>query len=709
VSLRERAEPWGNTKRQPGLSENPDKGLCLTATNAPSASLRQLDSERSKPPIAQKVPQWSNLPRPKLATLVLKGSRTQIRFSRRTLSGTPNPSHPVPSKLLRLSSVIFVASTLWYLPWLFASVRLDDPWLTFPLLAANILTVLSMVLAVVNNWSRSVPEPRFVPYGIEPVVGILIPTCGEPPDMVARTLQSVLTQRWPESQFVVIVGDDAHNPDIASMVRGTAAQFPDAHVIYHEPPLGCDPDRRGDAKAGNLNSCLDLLKSEFNVEWVETRDADDALGSRGFLRMCLGQLMTDSDLAFVQTIKTARVSRADPFDNNFVAFYRGNMFARHAANAVFPCGSGVVWRHSALDDIGGFPDWNLVEDLQSGVEAIRRGWRGCYLPIVGVCSQHAPEDIPNVYKQRGTWALDTMRLLLWADLRGLTARQLLHFAEPALYYMQCFGTVTLIYTTIATLLFHIHPLIASQTSYWLHLLPFVAALEFFLAMLVGGRSIRSAMRMRVMLIGLFPVFTKACLLAVFYGPTRKPSYKVTRKEDVFSWYWRETLMQSACIVALSASIIYSVLYVPHHFTPDAGGIYWAVFFCVLLSSFVRKSWFGVNSKHPSRSDSALPSAVAYPFTTFPTSIGELNLVPCSGARGAKSYDPLPSSFANKKVLRGRAVPRHRRSRRIPSFTGSRISAPRYRPSGRGPSFVRSGAHAQRRRRGMGAHPVRAMK
>ncbi len=52
-----------------------------------------------------------------------------------------------------------------------------------------------------------------------------------------------------------------------------------------------------------------------------------------------------------------------------------------------------------------------------------------YLPIVGAVGQHAPEDLPNVYKQRGTWALDTVRLMLWGDLRGLTLRQRAHFAE----------------------------------------------------------------------------------------------------------------------------------------------------------------------------------------------------------------------------------------------------------------------------------------
>ena len=65
-------------------------------------------------------------------------------------------------------------------------------------------------------------------------------------------------------------------------------------------------------------------------------------------------------------------------------------FIRHAANAVFPCGSGVVWRRSALQDIGNFPTWNLVEDLQSGVEALCRGWRGCGWPSLGLFGANEP-------------------------------------------------------------------------------------------------------------------------------------------------------------------------------------------------------------------------------------------------------------------------------------------------------------------------------
>ena len=184
--------------------------------------------------------------------------------------------------------------------------------------------------------------------------------------------------------------------------------------------------------------------------------------------------------AYIQTIKEARVSPGDPFDNNQPHFYRGSMLARHAANAVFPCGSGLVWRRQALADIGGFPTWNLVEDLQSGIEALRRGWRGVYLPILGAVAQHAPEDIPVTYKQRGTWAVDTMRLVFWGGLRGLRLRQRLQFLELGLFYLQSFAMLAFMAAPIIGFAFVVYPVEASAGLYSLHFWPFAAALELFL-------------------------------------------------------------------------------------------------------------------------------------------------------------------------------------------------------------------------------------
>ena len=153
---------------------------------------------------------------------------------------------------------------------------------------------------------------------------------------------------------------------------------------------------------------------------------------------------------------------------------------------MFPCGSGLVWRRRALDDIGGFPTWNLVEDFQSGVEALRRGWQGCYLPIVGAVGQHAPEDVPNVVKQRGTWAIDSVRLLVWGKRQGLTVRQRLAFSETLLFYLHSW--TLLVYIPCAALTSTgLLPLNGTLGGYFGHLLPYAVAADLRL-LLLNSRS-----------------------------------------------------------------------------------------------------------------------------------------------------------------------------------------------------------------------------
>jgi cellulose synthase (UDP-forming) len=391
---------------------------------------------------------------------------------------------------VKVAGLLLLATTLLYMPWMLTSLNGSLPWLAWPFAAANVYSLGYGLVSVANAWQRRVPERRPSPVGDEPEVAVIIPTCGESVAMILRTIVSVLEQDWPAERLTVVVSDDGHDPEL----RAALHDYP---VRYHEPPPRDAPGRDGAAKAGNLNSALAMLDAEYpDIGYIETRDADDELGSNAFLRHVVGQLEAGWGLAFVQTIKEAQVSAGDPFNNRESMFYRGQMLARNAGNAVFPCGSGVVWRRSALHEIGNFPTWNLVEDLQSGVEALRCGWSGMYLPIVGAVGQHSPEDVPNVYKQRGTWAIDTVRLMVWGNLKGLTLRQRLHFAEMLLFYINAF-TVLIYLPSIACSLLGWTPLAATGTGYIVHMLPLVLATEVSTtpSMTAGaasaGRSARS--------------------------------------------------------------------------------------------------------------------------------------------------------------------------------------------------------------------------
>lgn len=510
---------------------------------------------------------------------------------------------------IRAAGLLLLATTLLYAPWMLTSLNGDVPWLAWPFAVANVFSLAYGVLAVFNAWSRKVPEPRPLASGNEPRVAVIIPTCGEPVAMVLRTITSVLVQDWPADRLVVVISDDGHDPRLEEAVSALP-------VVYHRPPDRFAPGRDGAAKAGNLNSAVALLDAEYpDIPYIETRDADDEVGSNAFLRHVVGQLEAAERLAFVQTVKQAQVSAGDPFNNWEPMFYRGQMLARNAADAVFPCGSGLVWRRTALREIGDFPTWNLVEDVQSGLEALRRGWSGMYLPIVGAVAQHAPEDVPNFYKQRGTWAIDTVRLMVWCRLKGLNLRQRAQFWEMLVFYLNAFTAFVYIPSVVCALL-GTTVLVASGTDYVVHLLPLVLAVEVWLLVLnlpYGDRRlrqrrlVRKLWQTRLMWTGMAPVYVKAVVLAIMGGPNRKPSYVVTRKENDVRWHWRYTLPQTTLVLIVLCVMVYGLRF--GTFPSVAvlvGSVYWGGLNIALLTSFISRGWYGI--KRVNRAARKLASA-----------------------------------------------------------------------------------------------------
>jgi cellulose synthase (UDP-forming) len=494
---------------------------------------------------------------------------------------------------LRLAGLLLAAASVWYIPWLAYHLNRQALWLSVPFALATVLMAIMTFVTVINHWRNGQPEPHPLPAGNEPAIAIIIPTAGEPPAMVYATAKSVLDQDYPCAAMGVFISDDAHSTPVREMVQRLRAEYPAAHIAYHEPPSRGDPRRRGEAKSGNLNSALEMIQRYSpHVQFIETRDADDLVGVPTFLREAIGQLVAAPEAAFVQTIKESIVAPGDPFGNQEPLFYRKAMLAKHSDNAVFPCGSGMIWRRKALEDIGGFPTWNLVEDLQSGVEALRRGWRGIYLPIVGALGQTAPEDIPNMIKQRGVWALDTMRITFWLDKRGLNLMQNLQFSELGFFYMLSLAVLTFMIVPIITLAFDVYPIITNHVAYIQHFWPYAAAVEFLLVALADGLPYEALWRSRQTWLGMAPVYVKATWLALTNGPHHKPTYKVTRKTHAYAFYWREVLPQIILFLALLGSSIYHVLTHPLLLTADLGSLFWACFFMLGLSRVIRNSWHG---------------------------------------------------------------------------------------------------------------------
>jgi cellulose synthase (UDP-forming) len=207
--------------------------------------------------------------------------------------------------------------------------------------------------------------------------------------------------------------------------------------------------------------------------------------------------------------------------------------------------------------------------------------------------QTAPEDIPNMVKQRGTWAIDTMRLTFWGDKSGLSLGQHLQFAELGFFYVLSFAVLVFAITPIFSLVFDIYPITTTQTEYALRFWPYALSVELLLIALADGLPFELLWRARQTWLGMAPVYIKATLVALFYGPKGKPTYRVTRKEHVYRWYWREILPQLVLFLALIGASVYHLLTESLFYTADLGSLFWATLFAVGLSRTVRNSWHGL--------------------------------------------------------------------------------------------------------------------
>src|SRR5262245_41736433 len=74
---------------------------------------------------------------------------------------------------VRAASVVLLLSLLIYVPWLVVHSDWRYPGVTWPFLLGHVLLLGALVLKICTTWTRSVPPPRPVRDGAEPLVGII--------------------------------------------------------------------------------------------------------------------------------------------------------------------------------------------------------------------------------------------------------------------------------------------------------------------------------------------------------------------------------------------------------------------------------------------------------------------------------------------------------------------------------------------------------
>jgi cellulose synthase (UDP-forming) len=413
----------------------------------------------------------------------------------------------IRAKLLAIWAIV---TGLWYFALLPGGLNWDHPFVAVAFLVAEIACLAVFILSAVNVWSVRYKPEEGIPLEKHFAIDVFITACGEPYPILEKTVRAASQLEW-DGPLQMYILDDGDSHELAALARSVGANY------LSRPALGMD---LVDRKAGNLN--FGLEKSEGELVFV--LDSDQIVASNALKAMA--GYMKFPRVAFVQSKQAFDVPEGDPFNSEDPVFYDGVQLAFDNDDTVISCGSGVLYRREALEDIGGFATWNLVEDLTTSYELHSAGWKSLYYPWA-VTRGLAPANINDVYQQRSQWAIDTMRMFFWDNplfKKGLSWRARLNYLIVGLSYlwaglaMPVFFLLPLWSYTSGNVLFATGEveIILVRVAYFIF---FALAVEYLFRFRHPGKQFQ-------FLAGLFPVYAMGTIKALLHPRGRKPVYRV---------------------------------------------------------------------------------------------------------------------------------------------------------------------------------------
>jgi cellulose synthase (UDP-forming) len=463
----------------------------------------------------------------------------------------------------RILSVISAIAAAIYLRWLYFVARPDNPWLFGMLVAAetfNVLQAAGFWWTISNQKWDNLPVPDF--NRTMETVDIYITVCGEPTDIVERTILGAIGIRHPRKRVFVL--DDGHSPEIEVLSFMSGAEYLTRKI------------NRG-AKAGNINDAMKQTTGDYIVIF----DADH-VPRADFLERTMGGFV-DPTVAFVQTPQ----SYANRTGNRVAwgaheqqrLFYGPIMRGRQSANAAFSCGTNMVFRRSALETVGGMPEDSITEDLRVSLLLFEKGYRSEYVSTV-LAHGLGPLDVAGFFSQQLRWARGGLEILFRRKPFYKTMRMgaRIQFALSFWYWFTGFAFATYLVLPVAFLVFGQRP-VQTPNQYPLYFVPFII---ITLTTMTYATDFDLTFRGIWFTLAAFQIHIAAFFSALLGGDAK---FVVTSK-DKSSRSLRPVAAHLVAIGILAFSVVYGVW--RFGFTPSVmNNVAFAIGHILILQGFVR--------------------------------------------------------------------------------------------------------------------------
>jgi cellulose synthase (UDP-forming) len=337
------------------------------------------------------------------------------RFGRPRWPG-PEQWRAADRKLLVLLP-ISIALAIWYFEWLLRPGRVGNPLLFAMLVAAELFNLVQATGFWWTCWHGRDREGAPPIESPAPAVDVLIPVYNEPLEVVGPTVAAAMALRGAAVRVYLL--DDAGRPELAELAGRYGATY-----VHREQHTG--------AKAGNLNNALALTDAPY----VAVFDCDH-VASPEFLEETLGWA-NDPGVAYVQTpqyyanASSGQLTAAAASQQSL--FFGGIARGKDGLDSMFCCGTNVVFRREALDQIGGFPEGSLTEDFSLSIRLHELGWRSVYVNKV-LAQGLGPEDMASYVGQQQRWARGCLAALPAVIKAELPWRVRLQYLLSSMFFL----------------------------------------------------------------------------------------------------------------------------------------------------------------------------------------------------------------------------------------------------------------------------------
>ena len=385
----------------------------------------------------------------------------------------------------------------------------------------------------------------------EPPVAVLVAARHEPREVLEETFISLQNMNYANKNIYLL--DDSSEEGYKKEAEELSEEL--GFKLFRR-------EKRHGAKAGIINDCLKILSEPY----IAIFDADQCPLPE-FLNRVIPLMENEKKLAFVQTpqfytnLSGSRVARAASFQQS--VFYEYICEGKSSQDSMFCCGTNVVFRRAALEDVQGMDEQTVTEDFATSLKMHLKGWKSLYYEHAYAFGK-APENLESYFKQQFRWAngtLSVLKQIIGQFLRhplSLGMRQWWEYFLSGSYYLVGFAFCILMLFPILYLFFNVAAFFATPEIYLLAFLPYMLlSLTIFYSLLKTRKYSMKNLFLGQLLVAItFPLHIKAAVAALLNW---KVTFQVTDKRKDGSLSYSKMIPQlfffffsfSACIWGLN--------------------------------------------------------------------------------------------------------------------------------------------------------------